>query len=261
MATHSSVLTWDIPWTEESMGSKRVGHDWATKQQQQPELTKPSWVPPSNSSWTSNSFLTPMTMHYHHSSQVSRHQSCAMQFLSHWIWRCKKPSDTSLKLSSYLVRSLWDQLWAFRKPCTMSALHVGLLNECVIVKRPFPLLQWCWWWISLEEAYCQYICFDVGLALALVTYEDGGCMGKSLSHGRRGEFVSGSTMSSVLIGTQPLAGFHSGGDLPPRWTFIPLDWHASGTNSQLECNADPSMDIFPWDELNYTSRCYQCGAF
>ena len=129
MATHSRVLTWDIPWIEESMGSKRVGHNWATKHQQQPELTKPSWVPPSNSSWTSNSFLTPMTLHYHHSSQVSRHQSCAMQFLSHCIWRCKKPSDTSLKLSSYLVHSLWDQLWAFRKPCAMSALHVGLLNE------------------------------------------------------------------------------------------------------------------------------------
>ena len=35
MATHSSILTWKIPWTEEpgrlqSMGSKRVGHDWAT---------------------------------------------------------------------------------------------------------------------------------------------------------------------------------------------------------------------------------------
>ena len=35
MATHSSVLAWKIPWTEEpgrlkSMGSKRVGHDWAT---------------------------------------------------------------------------------------------------------------------------------------------------------------------------------------------------------------------------------------
>ena len=32
MATHSSVLTWRIPWTEEpdklqSMGSQRVGHD------------------------------------------------------------------------------------------------------------------------------------------------------------------------------------------------------------------------------------------
>ena len=32
MATHSSVLAWKIPWTEESgglqsMGSQRVGHD------------------------------------------------------------------------------------------------------------------------------------------------------------------------------------------------------------------------------------------
>ena len=36
MATHSSILAWRIPWTEESgrlqsMGSQRVGHDWATK--------------------------------------------------------------------------------------------------------------------------------------------------------------------------------------------------------------------------------------
>ena len=35
MATHSSILAWKIPWTEEpgrlqSMGSHRVGHDWAT---------------------------------------------------------------------------------------------------------------------------------------------------------------------------------------------------------------------------------------
>ena len=36
MATHSSTLAWKIPWTEEhgrllqSMGSKRVRHDWAT---------------------------------------------------------------------------------------------------------------------------------------------------------------------------------------------------------------------------------------
>ena len=36
MATHSSILAWRIPWTEEpgrlqSMGSQRVRHDWATK--------------------------------------------------------------------------------------------------------------------------------------------------------------------------------------------------------------------------------------
>ena len=34
-ATHSSILAWRIPWTEEpgglqSRGSQRVGHDWAT---------------------------------------------------------------------------------------------------------------------------------------------------------------------------------------------------------------------------------------
>ena len=35
MTTYSSILVWRIPWTEEpgglqSMGSQRVGHDWAT---------------------------------------------------------------------------------------------------------------------------------------------------------------------------------------------------------------------------------------
>ena len=35
MATHSSILAWRIPWTEEpgrlqSMGSQRVRHEWAT---------------------------------------------------------------------------------------------------------------------------------------------------------------------------------------------------------------------------------------
>ena len=28
--THSSILAWRIPWTVESMGSQRVGHDWVT---------------------------------------------------------------------------------------------------------------------------------------------------------------------------------------------------------------------------------------
>ena len=40
MATHSSILTWEIPWTEEagglqSMESQRAEHDLGTKQQQQ----------------------------------------------------------------------------------------------------------------------------------------------------------------------------------------------------------------------------------
>ena len=36
MATHFSILAWEIPWTEESDGlqsmeSQRIGHDWATE--------------------------------------------------------------------------------------------------------------------------------------------------------------------------------------------------------------------------------------
>ena len=38
MATHSSILAWRIPRTEQrggqqSMGPQRVGHDWATTEQ------------------------------------------------------------------------------------------------------------------------------------------------------------------------------------------------------------------------------------
>ena len=38
MATHFSILAWEIPWTEEpgglqSMGSQRVRHDLVTEQQ------------------------------------------------------------------------------------------------------------------------------------------------------------------------------------------------------------------------------------
>ena len=44
MVTHSSTLTWKIPWMEEpgglqSMGSQRVRHDWATSLQ----LLDPNW--------------------------------------------------------------------------------------------------------------------------------------------------------------------------------------------------------------------------
>ena len=47
MVTHSSILAWEIPWTEkpgslQSMGSQRVRHDLATKHQQ-PTLLSPSY--------------------------------------------------------------------------------------------------------------------------------------------------------------------------------------------------------------------------
>ena len=46
VTTHSSILAWKIPWTEEpgrlqSMGSHRVGHDLVTKQQRMGHMDLP----------------------------------------------------------------------------------------------------------------------------------------------------------------------------------------------------------------------------
>ena len=49
MAAHSSVLGWEIPWTEESgglqsMGQQRVRHDWAANKHIQQEFSHISRV-------------------------------------------------------------------------------------------------------------------------------------------------------------------------------------------------------------------------
>ena len=46
MATHSSILIWEIPWTEEpgglqSMGLQRVRHDCVTKHKHTSEVLRP----------------------------------------------------------------------------------------------------------------------------------------------------------------------------------------------------------------------------
>ena len=48
MATNSSTIAWKIPWTEEpgrlqSMGSQRVGHDWANSLHLLEEGVKGIW--------------------------------------------------------------------------------------------------------------------------------------------------------------------------------------------------------------------------
>ena len=55
MATHSSILAWKIPWTEElgglqSTGLQRDGHDLVTKQQQSLDGSPPGLV--SQGSWS-----------------------------------------------------------------------------------------------------------------------------------------------------------------------------------------------------------------
>ena len=55
MATHSDILAWKIPWTEEfgglqSMGLQRVRHNLVTKQQQSLDGNPPGLV--SQGSWS-----------------------------------------------------------------------------------------------------------------------------------------------------------------------------------------------------------------
>ena len=50
MATHSSILAWRIPWTEEpgrlqSMASQRVGHSWVTTTWTHSMLDTAEWLP------------------------------------------------------------------------------------------------------------------------------------------------------------------------------------------------------------------------
>ena len=43
MATHSSVIAWEIPWQAMSIWSQRVGHNLEIKQQQQLSKIENSW--------------------------------------------------------------------------------------------------------------------------------------------------------------------------------------------------------------------------
>ena len=48
MATHTSILAWESPWTEEpgrlqSLGSQRVRHDWTTDMKEEYQICSSSF--------------------------------------------------------------------------------------------------------------------------------------------------------------------------------------------------------------------------
>ena len=68
MATHSSILAWGIPWTEEpgrlqSMGSQRVGHNWATNTQR-PHTLNYMWSLSSLKATSENLFHVDFLLHF-----------------------------------------------------------------------------------------------------------------------------------------------------------------------------------------------------
>ena len=63
MATHSCIPAWGIPWREEpgrllSMGSQRVGHDWAIKHNTAQQIA-------SDTPWLTNEVMVNIYTHTH----------------------------------------------------------------------------------------------------------------------------------------------------------------------------------------------------
>ena len=108
MATHFSILAWEIPWTEEpgglqSMGSQRVRHNWATNTL--------DWLPQCNSS------LCPIF------TWLSSLGVCALSSFykdtSHWMWELPYIKEDIL-ISYYISETLfpnkiifWGSEWIF----------------------------------------------------------------------------------------------------------------------------------------------------
>ena len=95
MATHSSILAGEIPWTEEpgslqSMGSQRIRHDLVAKLQYQQHQTLPYPALAANTQFSKVSFWimeTPSQIEYL-TSQVSPPVSESGLSWRRGVWRC-----------------------------------------------------------------------------------------------------------------------------------------------------------------------------
>ena len=79
MATHSSILAWEIPWTEKPggyrpWGCKNIRHNLATKQQWQHTLDSLSWFFPSEPC-----HLTPYKTNSLHCTLLNTHTPCTQK--------------------------------------------------------------------------------------------------------------------------------------------------------------------------------------
>ena len=136
-APHSSTLAWKIPWTEEparlqSIGSLRVGHDWATslslftfmhwRRKWQPT---PVFLPgESQRQWTP---LYGVTQSQTRLKQLSSSSSNAF-----------KITETSNFLSFSISSSIWDGFLFLRYNKSL----------CFLLQQFCPSWNsiWCWYW-------------------------------------------------------------------------------------------------------------------
>ena len=111
-ATHSSILAWGFPWTEEhsrlqSMGSQRIRHSWATKQS---TYNFSSWLP---------------------SQDTGNHPGIGLPFstVCMCIWMCAYVQFSLYHIFSYLVIFILLLWWAFFSSSVVTNYAQGWLSS------------------------------------------------------------------------------------------------------------------------------------
>ena len=149
MATHSNILTWEIPWTEkhsglQSMESQRVGHDLVTKQQQQCIIIVLPVVQERRLLETMQlaigEFITDSSQGLPPSPRVWGRKGPKPQFSPVFI-RSKKAAGSWHKWIGYTVGS-----WRKRIGCTVARQFLLAQRGAFSFPRwvPFFLLGTCW---------------------------------------------------------------------------------------------------------------------
>ena len=126
MVAHSSILAWEIPWTEEtgglqSIGSQRVGHDWAIEQQPLIYLQQLSTFcqyyfiyPPTSHLF----FLEQQTLHYFTTKYVPLKTKEFLTYNQNVYHICQKISYSILSLNSQGICQFPWLSKNFKLPCS-----------------------------------------------------------------------------------------------------------------------------------------------
>ena len=129
MAIHYSILAWKIPWTEEpgrlqSMGSQRVGHDWATPQfsavHSCPTLCNPmDWSKPG------------LPLHHQPPEFLKLMSIQSVMPSNHLILCCPLPLPSSIFLTIRVFSNesiRWPKYWSFSLSISISNEYSGLIS-------------------------------------------------------------------------------------------------------------------------------------
>ena len=128
MATHSSILAWRIPWTEEpsklkSKGSQRVRHDWATNRDTHKRQKLDSGFV------TYNLFL----------EKILKFGCCFVQLLS-CVWLFATPWTAAHQASLSFTIS-WSLLRLMSIESVMPSNHLVLWSSLLLLPSVFPSIS------------------------------------------------------------------------------------------------------------------------